>query len=149
MRIRTSRRDYQLASLLSKPRLEDRRTEEDIIAARLRHAESRKDMAKRVLRVQDFSEHEEVLVPGGQRGKIDSIDTRFGRIYVRIGRGKASGYSPMMLTHYTANWVPLKVYTGHSVENPIPGFLSPNHGRVDIARAGGVGGDAGLLRRAR
>jgi glyoxylase-like metal-dependent hydrolase (beta-lactamase superfamily II) len=27
----------------------------------------------------------------------------------------------------------LKVYTGHSVENPIPGFLSPNHGRVDIA----------------
>jgi glyoxylase-like metal-dependent hydrolase (beta-lactamase superfamily II) len=27
----------------------------------------------------------------------------------------------------------LKVYTGHSVENPIPGFISPNHGRVDIA----------------
>lgn len=27
----------------------------------------------------------------------------------------------------------LKVYTGHSVENPIPGFISPHHGRVDIA----------------
>lgn len=26
----------------------------------------------------------------------------------------------------------LKVYTGHSVENRIPGFISPHHGRVDI-----------------
>ena len=26
----------------------------------------------------------------------------------------------------------LKVYTGHSVENPIPGFLNINHGRLDI-----------------
>jgi len=24
----------------------------------------------------------------------------------------------------------LKIYTGHSVENRIPGFISPNHGRV-------------------
>jgi len=27
----------------------------------------------------------------------------------------------------------LKVYTGHSVENPIPGFLNINHGRLDIS----------------
>jgi len=36
-----------------------------------------------------------------------------------------------------ANFTPyerysLKVYTGHGVENRIPGFISPHHGRVDI-----------------
>ncbi len=43
-----------------------------------------------------------------------------------------------LVGYMKANFTPyerysLKVYTGHSVENPIPGFLSPNHGRVDIA----------------
>jgi glyoxylase-like metal-dependent hydrolase (beta-lactamase superfamily II) len=43
-----------------------------------------------------------------------------------------------LVDYVKANFTPyeryaLKVYTGHSVENPIPGFLSPNHGRVDIA----------------
>ena len=43
-----------------------------------------------------------------------------------------------LVDYMKANFTPyerysLKVYTGHSVENPIPGFLSPNHGRVDIA----------------
>ncbi len=42
-----------------------------------------------------------------------------------------------LVDYLKANFAPyerysLKVYTGHSVENPIPGFLSPNHGRVDI-----------------
>lgn len=43
-----------------------------------------------------------------------------------------------LVDYMKANFTPyerysLKVYTGHSVENPIPGFVSPNHGRVDIA----------------
>jgi glyoxylase-like metal-dependent hydrolase (beta-lactamase superfamily II) len=43
-----------------------------------------------------------------------------------------------LVDYIKANFTPyeryaLKVYTGHSVENPIPGFISPNHGRVDIA----------------
>ena len=43
-----------------------------------------------------------------------------------------------LVDYIKANFSPyerysLKVYTGHTVESPIPGFISPNHGRVDIA----------------